>query len=94
MPPINKQSRIPYYFQLAETLRQQIKDAAASGRVGVDAEVRDRCIAAMSEWPCSGTFTADMFEDADCQELFVGAQAEGDECFSNVECADGTGHGM
>ena len=33
MPAINKQSRIPYYFQLAETLRQQIKDAAASGQV-------------------------------------------------------------
>ncbi len=32
MPAINKQSRIPYYFQLAETLRQQIKDAAASGQ--------------------------------------------------------------
>ncbi len=31
MPAINKQSRIPYYFQLAEVLRQQIKDAAADG---------------------------------------------------------------
>ncbi len=31
MPAINKQSRIPYYFQLAEVLRQQIKDAAAGG---------------------------------------------------------------
>jgi GntR family transcriptional regulator len=31
MPAINKQSRIPYYFQLAESLRQQIKDAAGSG---------------------------------------------------------------
>src|SRR4030067_3475237 len=29
MPAINKQSRIPYYFQWAEVLRQQIKDAAA-----------------------------------------------------------------
>ena len=29
MPAINKQSRIPYYFQLAEVLRQQIKDLAA-----------------------------------------------------------------
>jgi GntR family transcriptional regulator len=31
MPGINKQSRIPYYFQLAEALRQQIRDAAADG---------------------------------------------------------------
>ena len=31
MPAINKQSRIPYYFQLAEVLRQQIKDVAAGG---------------------------------------------------------------
>ncbi len=32
MPAINKQSRIPYYFQLAESLRQQIKVAAGSGK--------------------------------------------------------------
>jgi GntR family transcriptional regulator, N-acetylglucosamine utilization regulator len=32
MPAINKQSRIPYYFQLAESLRQQIKDAANGGK--------------------------------------------------------------
>jgi len=32
MPAINKQSRIPYYFQLAEALRQQIKDAAGNSQ--------------------------------------------------------------
>lgn len=31
MPTVNKQSHIPYYFQLAEVLRQQIKDTAADG---------------------------------------------------------------
>lgn len=30
MTGINKQSHIPYYYQLAEALRQQIKDAAAN----------------------------------------------------------------
>jgi GntR family transcriptional regulator len=32
MPAINKQSRIPYYFQLAESLRQQIKNAASGDK--------------------------------------------------------------
>jgi len=32
MPAINKQSRIPYYFQLAETLRQKIREAATQGQ--------------------------------------------------------------
>ena len=32
MRAIDKQSRIPYYFQLADALRQQIKDTAASGQ--------------------------------------------------------------
>jgi GntR family transcriptional regulator len=29
--PVDKQSRIPYYYQLAEVLRQQIKDSAGAG---------------------------------------------------------------
>jgi GntR family transcriptional regulator len=32
MAAVNKQSRIPYYYQLAEALRQQIRDLAADGR--------------------------------------------------------------
>jgi GntR family transcriptional regulator len=32
MPTINKQSRIPYYLQLAEFLRQQIKNSATGGQ--------------------------------------------------------------
>ena len=32
MPAINKQSRIPYYFQLDESLRQQIKNAASGDK--------------------------------------------------------------
>ncbi len=32
MPAINKQSHIPYYFQLAETLRQKIREAATQGQ--------------------------------------------------------------
>lgn len=32
MPAINKQSRIPYYFQLAEVLRQEIRNSVADSR--------------------------------------------------------------
>ena len=32
MPAINKQSHIPYYYQLAETLRQTVREAATHGQ--------------------------------------------------------------
>lgn len=76
-----------YYFcgvWLGSELREYLE---------IDLQAAAECVAVLDAWSCTeyySWFFIDLGEDHPCRQILEPTQSEGDPCFNNVSCSDGT----